>query len=93
MGSAVKALIAASEDKLGCSIRIGLDVIVPEPNDDPTLFLEERGPSRVISHSVRMLAAIKLNSQLRFTACQIHNERSNHQLTRETRTIVPQSQP
>ena len=64
MGSAVKALRAAGQHKLGCSVWILYDLIVPKAHDDPALTIEKRCPAIIIGRGICVLAAVQFRSAL-----------------------------
>ena len=65
MGSACKAFLAPNQDELCSPVRVIFNLIVPKPNDHPTLAFKERGPAGVIYSSKLMsvptVAVIKAN--------------------------------
>jgi hypothetical protein len=56
---------ALVDDQLGCAVRIADNVIVPQPDNHPSLIFEKRCPLPVvIGRLFRMLAAVDLDRQL-----------------------------
>ena len=93
MGGAAKALSARVEGKLGRSVGILFDFIVPKADDRPTLAFEKPRPAPVVSRGIGMLTSVQLNRELRFTAGEIDDKLANNQLAREPGPVMPQPQP
>jgi hypothetical protein len=93
VGSAVKALRAAGQDKLGSAIWIPYNFVIPQPQYGPPLTLQERRPPAIICGRVNVLSAIQFDRQLCFAAGEVDNVRIDHELASEARTILPKSNP
>lgn len=94
MGGAVKALSAAVEDKLGGTIRIFLDLVVPQPDDRPAMLLQKCGPIVIISgRSFSMLATVQFDGELRISASEIDDVWFDDELAGEARAVPAKPQP
>lgn len=48
---------------------------------------------QIVVHRIDVLALVQLDRKFRFTACKIDNVRSDNQLAREARPVMPQPKP
>ena len=82
------------KNKLGGPAGIADNFVVPQPNNHPTLILQEgRPPTVVISGLLRVLSTVEFDCQSGFTAGEIDDVWADNQLPREPRSILSQTQP
>lgn len=93
MGSAVKALLAPSQDEFRSPIWIFFDLIVPQTHYRPPCSFEIFRSAVVIIHGFSVLTAIQFDGQFGLPASEIQNVRLHDQLAGETWAILPQTYP
>ena len=80
------------QDRFGDADGILRHVAVPEPDHGPAFAFQRRRPRRV-ARIVGVLAAVDFNRKPRRSACEIEDERTLDQLTREFRAVARQQAP
>ena len=83
MGAA-EALGGALHDRVEHAVRVLVQLVVPHPQNRPTLACKESIPPNV-PLALGMLTAIQFNNQPRLPAREVGNIRSDWQLTGELR--------
>ena len=91
MGAA-EALGGSIHDRLKHTLGILIEIVVPDTQDRPALFLEE-AVTPLISLRFRMLAAVKFDDQPRLPARKIGEVRTDRQLTRKPRADPREDSP
>ena len=92
MGAA-EALGGLFQDQSSNAFWVGEYVIVPNPHNTPTFSFQETRPTLVIGLLLKVLAAIEFDPQLRFSADEIDDVRSHHELARERGSVVGKQPP
>lgn len=85
--------IGFEEDRLGNTVRIVLDLAVPEASDFPTQALKECRSHLISLDEVGVLASVEFDGEPYFSTGEIEYVGSHHKLTRETRTIAGEPHP
>ncbi len=75
------------------AFRIREHIIVPHTQNAPAFRFEKCRSAVVIALPFKMLAAVELDSEPRFAACQIDNIISDDELPREGRSITRKKPP
>ena len=70
-----------------------LDFVVPQPDNDPAIFLQIGCPPLIIFHRIDMLASVQFDSQSGSSARKIHNVRADDQLPGISRSILAKPKP
>ena len=91
MGAA-EALGGSIHDRLEYTLRVAIQLVVPDTQDCPA-FAPEEFVATPVGLGLGMLAAVQLDDQLGLPACEIGIIRSDRQLTREFRTQTRQYPP
>jgi hypothetical protein len=81
---AAEALGGPLHDSVEHPVRIGVQLRVPHPQNRPTLVRQE-GVAPNIALTIRMLATVQLEDELRLPTGEIRNVRPDRQLPRELR--------
>ncbi len=91
MGAA-EAVGGSTHDGLKDTLRIGFQLIVPDPDDRPTLR-SKKLIAPLIALRLEMLTAVQFNDQLRLPACEVGVVGPHGQLSRKFGTQAREKSP